>query len=163
MRNHHQCPVGTTTVQRVKKRRMMLNHPRMLIHSRKARKIITSRTNLKTKVQGKERNPSSATAVVVLIILQRSAKYSNTWLTCTRNPSRRQKRLKDHMKLTSTLHPMRLQLRAMRPDEVAKPNPLTDDYIGGENIIVEYNSNDMFGDQEYAPFILLDFINLSSM
>jgi hypothetical protein len=66
MRNHHQCPVGTTTVQRVKKRRMMLNHPRMLIHSRKARKIITSRTNLKTKVQGKERNPSSATTVVVL-------------------------------------------------------------------------------------------------
>jgi hypothetical protein len=51
----------------------------------------------------------------------------------------------------------------MRPDEAAKPNPLTDVYIDGENMIVEYNSNDMFGEQEYAPFILLDFINLSSM
>jgi hypothetical protein len=45
----------------------------------------------------------------------------------------------------------------MRPDEAAKPNPTTDDYIDGENMIVEYNSNDMFGYQEYAPFILLDF------
>jgi hypothetical protein len=43
----------------------------------------------------------------------------------------------------------------MRPDEAAKPT--TNDYIDGENMIVEYNSNDMFGDQEYAPFILLDF------
>jgi hypothetical protein len=31
----------------------------------------------------------------------------------------------------------------MRPDEVAKPNPSTDDYIDGENMITEYNSNDM--------------------
>jgi hypothetical protein len=35
-----------------------------------------------------------------------------------------------------------------RPDEAAKPSPSTDDYIDGENMIVEYNSNDMFGDQE---------------
>jgi hypothetical protein len=44
-----------------------------------------------------------------------------------------------------------------RPDEATKPSPSTDDYIDGENMIIEYNSNDMFGDQEYAPFILLDF------
>jgi hypothetical protein len=36
----------------------------------------------------------------------------------------------------------------MRPDEATKPNPSTDDYIDGENMIVEYNSNDMFRDQE---------------
>jgi hypothetical protein len=35
-----------------------------------------------------------------------------------------------------------------RPDEAAKPSPLTNDYIDGENIIIEYNSNDMFEDQE---------------
>jgi hypothetical protein len=57
---------------------MMLNHPRMLVNSRRERKISTRRTNPKTKVQGKERNPSSATAVVVLIILKRSAKSPNT-------------------------------------------------------------------------------------
>jgi hypothetical protein len=44
-----------------------------------------------------------------------------------------------------------------RLDEAIKPSPSTDDYIDEENMIVEYNSNDMFGDQEYAPFILLDF------
>jgi hypothetical protein len=35
-----------------------------------------------------------------------------------------------------------------RPDEAAKPRLMTDDYIDGENMIVEYNLNDMFGDQE---------------
>jgi hypothetical protein len=34
------------------------------------------------------------------------------------------------------------------PHEAAKPSSSTDDYIDGENMIVEYNSNDMFGDQE---------------
>jgi hypothetical protein len=34
------------------------------------------------------------------------------------------------------------------PDEAAKPSPSIDDYIDGENMIVEYNSNDIFGDQE---------------
>jgi hypothetical protein len=35
-----------------------------------------------------------------------------------------------------------------RPNKAAKPCSSTDDYIDGENMIVEYNSNDMFGDQE---------------
>jgi hypothetical protein len=42
-------------------------------------------------------------------------------------------------------------------DEAAKPCPLTNDYIDRENMIIEYNSNDIFGDQECAPFTLLDF------
>jgi hypothetical protein len=44
-----------------------------------------------------------------------------------------------------------------RPDEAAKPSLMDDDYIDGENMIIKYNSNDVFGDQEYAPFIFLDF------
>jgi hypothetical protein len=35
-----------------------------------------------------------------------------------------------------------------RPDEDTKPSPSNDDYIDGENMVVGYNSNDMFGDQE---------------
>jgi hypothetical protein len=35
-----------------------------------------------------------------------------------------------------------------RPDEAAKPSLMVDDYIGGENMIVKYNSNDVFRDQE---------------
>jgi hypothetical protein len=68
----------STIVQEVKKRRMVLNNPRMLVNSRKKRKISIRRTNSKTKVWGKERNSSSDTAVVVLIILQRIVKFSNT-------------------------------------------------------------------------------------
>jgi hypothetical protein len=36
----------------------------------------------------------------------------------------------------------------MLPDEAAKSSPTTDDYIDEENMIVEYNSNDMFENQE---------------
>jgi hypothetical protein len=49
------------------------------------------------------------------------------------------------------------------PDEAAKPSLMIDDYIDGDNMIIEYNSNDVFRDQEWAPFIFLDFNNLSSM
>jgi hypothetical protein len=84
----------------------------MLVNLRKERKISTRRTILKIKVQGKERNPSSDTTEVVLIILQRSAKLPNTWSTCTKNPSKRLEKEKDRMKPISTLHPMRLRLRA---------------------------------------------------
>jgi hypothetical protein len=35
-----------------------------------------------------------------------------------------------------------------RPDEAAKPSMTVDDYIDEENMIIEYNSNDVFGDQE---------------
>jgi hypothetical protein len=35
-----------------------------------------------------------------------------------------------------------------RPNEAAQPRPLIDDYTDGERMMVEYNSNDIFGDQE---------------
>jgi hypothetical protein len=87
------------------------NHQRILVNPRKVKETSTRRTNSKTKVWGKARNLSIGTTVVVLIILQRSAIYPNTWLACTRNPSKRSEKLNDHLKLTSMLHPMRLQLR----------------------------------------------------
>jgi hypothetical protein len=34
------------------------------------------------------------------------------------------------------------------PDEAAKPSLMVDNYINGENMIAEYNLNDVFGDQE---------------
>jgi hypothetical protein len=117
IRNHHQCPVGTAPLpkvnycSKVKKRWVETNIHRILVNPRKAKETSTRRTNPKIKVLGKEINLSNATVVVVLIILPRSAIYPNTWLTCTKNPSKTLEKLKDHMKLTSMLHPMRLQLR----------------------------------------------------
>jgi hypothetical protein len=35
-----------------------------------------------------------------------------------------------------------------RLDEAAKPSPSTDNYIDREAMIIEYNSNDMFEQQE---------------
>jgi hypothetical protein len=35
-----------------------------------------------------------------------------------------------------------------RPDEAAKPSLTVKDYIGEVSMIIEYNSNDVFGDQD---------------
>jgi hypothetical protein len=44
------------------------------------------------------------------------------------------------------------------PDEVAKPSLIVKDYIDGLNMIIKYNPKDVFEDQDYAPFIFIDFI-----
>jgi hypothetical protein len=59
---------------------MKTNHQRILVNLRKAKETRIRRTNPKTKVWGKERNLSSAAVVMVLIILQRSAIYLNTFV-----------------------------------------------------------------------------------
>jgi hypothetical protein len=126
---------------------MVPNHPIMLVNSRKKRKISTRRTNLKTNVRGNERNPSSVTTVVVLIILQRSTKSPNTWSTYTRNASEARKAKESYeAHFNATFD--EATTSGKRPNEAAKPSPSNDDYIDGENMIVEYNSNDMFGDEE---------------
>jgi hypothetical protein len=44
-----------------------------------------------------------------------------------------------------------------RRDEAAKPSLIVKDYIDRENMTIEYISNDMFRDQDLAPFIFIDF------
>jgi hypothetical protein len=66
-------------------------------------------------------------------------------LTCTRNLKEARKAKGSYEAHFNTASGEATTLD-MRPDEAAKPT--TDDYIDRENMIIEYNSNDMFGDQE---------------
>jgi hypothetical protein len=82
MRNHHQCHVGTTPLPEVnynsegkEKVGGQKIIQRILVNPRKAKETSTRKTNPKTKIQGKVRNLSNATDVVVLIILQRNVTY----------------------------------------------------------------------------------------
>jgi hypothetical protein len=94
IRNHHQLAIGMTPLLKVNysskgKEKVDGNKPPKNVGKSKKGKRNKHKKN-KSKDQssgiGKKRNLSSATAVVVLIILQRSAIYPNTWFTCTRNP-----------------------------------------------------------------------------
>jgi hypothetical protein len=78
---------------------------RILVNLRKTKETSIRRANSKSKVQEKVRNLSSAIVVVVLIILQISTIYPNTWST------RRLEKLNDHLKFTSMLHSMKQQLQ----------------------------------------------------
>jgi hypothetical protein len=118
MRNHHQRLVGTAPLPKVnyslKGKEMVDGNkpPKNVGKSKKGKRNKHKKNKSKDPSSGKGKNLLNATIVVVLIILQRSTIYPNAWWTCTRNPSKRLKKLNDHMKLTSMLHPMRLQLRA---------------------------------------------------
>jgi hypothetical protein len=79
IRNNHQHLIGTTPLSEVNyswKSKEKLdgqnNHPKNFGKSKKGKKTSTRIANPNTKVRGKTRNLSSATIVVVLIILQRS-------------------------------------------------------------------------------------------
>jgi hypothetical protein len=93
-------------VQRVKNMWMIKTTiQRILVNLRKTKETSIRRANSKSKVQEKARNLSSAIVVVVLIILQISTIYPNTWST------RRLEKLNDHLKFTSMLHPMKQRLQ----------------------------------------------------
>jgi hypothetical protein len=146
-------------VQRVKKRWMKTNHQRMLINSRKAKETNTRRTNPKTKVQGKERNPSNTTVVVVLIIFQRSAKCNipQHLVDLYQKSHKEDEKAKGSYEAHFNTASDEATILGKRRDEAAKPSLIVKDYIDRENMTIEYISNDMFRDQDLAPFIFIDF------
>jgi hypothetical protein len=93
MRNHHQRLIGTTPLPEVNysskgkdKVNSENNHHKNFGKSKKGKR--NKHKKYKSQDQSLEKviNLSSVIAMVVLIILQRSAIYPNTWSTCIRNP-----------------------------------------------------------------------------
>jgi hypothetical protein len=147
-------------VQRIKKRWMVkTTTQRMLVNPRKTKETSIRRTNPKTKVQRKEINLSNVIVVVVLIILPRSAIYPQHLVDMYQKSLKEAGKTKGsyeaHFNATSD---EATTTSAKRLDEATKSSLTVEDYIDGENLIVKYNPNDMFGVQDYASFILIDFI-----
>jgi hypothetical protein len=117
MRNHHQCPVGTAPLPEVNyssqgKEKMDGTKPsKNVCKSMKFRKNKYKKNKYKDQSSGKEKKSFKCHCCGGANHIAKKCKIPNTWLTCTRNPSNKQEKIKGHMKLTSTLHPMRLQLR----------------------------------------------------
>jgi hypothetical protein len=126
---------------------MKSNHQRLWANSRKAKKS-TRRINPKTKVRRKERNLSNATVVVVLIILQRSTIYLQYLVGLYQKSLKEAEKDKGSFETHFNTTSDEATTLGKRPDEAAKPSLTVKNYIDRENMIIEYNSNDVFGDQD---------------
>jgi hypothetical protein len=136
---------------------MVLNHPRMLVTLRKERKISTRKTNLNTKVRGKGKKSFQCHHRGGANHIAKKYKFLQHLIDLYQKSLKGVGKAKGLYEAHFNIVSDEAMTSSKRPDEAAKSSPSTDDYIDGENMIIEYNSNDMFGDQEYAPFILLDF------
>jgi hypothetical protein len=124
---------------------MVLNQPRILVNSRKERKISTRRTNSKT-VKGKKsfkcHRYGGANHITKKCKIPQH--LVDLYQKSLKEAGKAKRSYEVHFNATSD----EATTSDKHPDEAAKPSPLTDDYIDGENMFIEYNSNDMFGDQE---------------
>jgi hypothetical protein len=134
------------------------NHPKNVGKSKKSKRNKHKKNKSKDQSSGKGKNHSNTTVVVVLIILQRSAIYPQHFVDLYQKFVKEAGKAKASYEAYFNTASNEATTSGKCPDEVAKPSLTVKDYIDGENMIVEYNPNDVFGDQYYAPFILIDFI-----
>jgi hypothetical protein len=116
IRNHHQCPIGTTPLSEVNyssnsKENVDENKPPKNIGKFKKGKRNKNKKN-KSKDQSLGKGKKSFKCHRCDGPNHIAKKCNIPQHFCTKNSSKKMKKLKDHMTLTSMLHRMRLQLRA---------------------------------------------------
>jgi hypothetical protein len=119
----------------------------MLVNSRKARKINTRRTNPKTKVRGEKKSFKCHHCGGANYIVKK-CKIPQHLVYLYQKFFKEAKKAKGSYEAHFNAASDDATTSGKRPDEAEKPSLMNDDYIEGENMIIEYNSNDMFGDQE---------------
>jgi hypothetical protein len=118
MRNHHQRPLGTTPLLEVNyssqsKEKVNDAKPSKNVDKfKKEKKNKHKKNKSKEQSSGKGKKSFKCHRCGGANHIVKKCKIPNTWSTCTRNLSKRLEKLKNRMKLTSTLYPMRLRLRA---------------------------------------------------
>jgi hypothetical protein len=145
IRNQHQRPVGTTPLPEVNysskdKEKVDGNKPPKNVGKfKEGMKISTRRTNPKTKVRGKERNPSKChrSGDPNHIVKKRNIPQHlvDLYQKSLKEAEKAKGSYEAHFNATSN----EATTSGKRPGEGLKPSLTVDDYIDGENMIVEYN------------------------
>jgi hypothetical protein len=164
MRNHHQCPVGTAPLPEVNyssKGKEKVDENKHLKNVGKSKK---DKINKHKKNKSKDQSPGKGKKSFKCQSYDGPNHIANKCNIPQHLVDLYQKSLGEvgkakgsyeaHFNATSD----KATTLGKRPDEAAKPSLTVEDYIDKDNMIIEYNLNDMFGDQDYAPFILIDFI-----
>jgi hypothetical protein len=85
---------------------------------------------------------------VVLIILLRSAIYPQHLIGLYQKSLKEVRKAKGSYQAHFNATSNEATTSGKRPNEDAKPNLTVEDYIDRENMIIEYDSNGVFGDQD---------------
>jgi hypothetical protein len=118
MRNHHQRPVGMAPLPEVNYSSQGKEKMDGVKPSKNVGKFKKEKKNNHKKNRSKDQSSMKGKKFFKCHYcgganhIAKKCKIPNTWSTCTRNPSKRLEKQNDRMKLISTLHPMRLRLRA---------------------------------------------------
>jgi hypothetical protein len=154
IRNHHQRPVGTAPLPKVNycskgKEKVGGNkHPQNSSKSKKGKRNKHKKNKSKDQSSGKGNKPFKCHCCGGPNHIAKKCNIPQHLVDLY------QKSLKDagkakgsyetHFNATSD----EATTSDKRPDEAAKPSLIVKDYIDGENMIIEYNLNDVFGDQD---------------
>jgi hypothetical protein len=155
MRNHHQYHVGMDPLPEVnysskgkEKVNGQNNHPKNSGKSKKGKRNKHKKNKSKDQSWGKARNLSSAAIVVVLIILQKNAIYPQHLVDLYQKSLKEARKTKGSFEAHFNTASNEATTSGKIPDKAAKPSLMVKDYIGRENMIVEYNPNDVFENQD---------------
>jgi hypothetical protein len=154
MRNHHQRPVGTTPLHEVNyssqgKEKMDGSKPSNNVgKSKKFKKSKHKKNKSKDQSSGKGKKPFKCHRYGGANHIAKKCKIPQHLIDLYQKSLKEARKANGSYEAHLNTASDEATTLGKRPDEAAKPGPSTDDYIDGENIIVEYNSNDVFRDQE---------------
>jgi hypothetical protein len=165
MINHHQCPIGTTPLPEVnysskgkEKVDGQNNHPKNSGKSKKDKRNKYKKNKSKDQSLGKENKSFKCHHCGGPNHISKKSNIPqhlfDLYQKSLKEVEKARGSYEAHFNATSD----KAITSGKSPDEAAKPSLMVEDYIDGENMIVEYNPNDVFEDQDLAAFISIDFI-----
>jgi outer membrane receptor for ferrienterochelin and colicin len=154
MRNHHQYPIGTTPLSEVNysskgKEKMDVAKPSKNVGKFKnGKKTKHKKYKSKDQSSGKRKKSFKCHRCGGANHITKNCKIPQNLVNLYQKSLKEVEKVKGSYEAHFNAASDEATTSGKRPDEAAKPSPSTDDYIDRENMIVEYNSNDMFGDQD---------------
>jgi hypothetical protein len=155
MRNHHQCPIGMTPLLEVNyssngKEKVVgqNNHSKNSSKSKKGKKNKHKKNNSKDKSSGKCKKPFKCHRCGGPNHIAKKCNIPQHLVDLYQKSLKEDGKAKGSFEAHFNATFNDITSLGKIPDEDAYPSLTVKDYIDGEDMIIEYNPNDVFGDRD---------------